>query len=93
MRIDAYSAVSKVYQTSSQITGKSSKAEESSNDKLEISQTAKNYQVAKSAVAEASDVREDKIADIKNRIAAGTYSVSAEDFADKILDNATTLAF
>ena len=46
----------------------------------------KAYQAAKSAVNEAADVREDKIADIKSRIDNGTYNVSAESFADKLLE-------
>ena len=93
MRVDAYNAVSKIYQTNSSKMATKVDQTTSANDKLEISQTAKNYQVAKSAVAEASDVREDKVADIKSQMAAGTYSVSSEDIADKILGSQMTLSF
>ena len=41
----------------------------------------------------ASDVRMDKVADIKARLAAGTYNVSAEAIADKILGNMETIVF
>ena len=41
----------------------------------------------------ASDVREDKIADIKARMAAGTYNISSEAVADKILNSISTLTF
>lgn len=89
MRIDAYNAVNQIYQTS-QI----SKAKTSSvSDKFEISDTAKTYQTARTAVSKASDVREDKIADIKARMAAGTYNISSEAVADKILNNISTLTF
>lgn len=89
MRIDAYNAVNQIYQTS-QI----SKAKTSSvSDKFEISDTARTYQTARTAVSKASDVREDKIADIKARMAAGTYNISSEAVADKILNNISTLTF
>lgn len=84
MRIDAYNQISQVYQTSNKI--KTQKvSNKSSGDKVEISSFGKAYQVAKSAVNEAPDVREDKIADIKARIDNGTYEVSSESFAEKIL--------
>lgn len=86
MRIDAYNQVSKIYQTSNKM--KSQKlSQTSARDKVEISSFGKAYQVAKSAVNEAPDVREDKIADIKARIDDGTYEVSSEKFADKLLEN------
>ncbi len=92
MRVDAYNAISQIYQTNTKMATKS-KVAAYTNDKVEISDTAKNYQVAKQAVAASSDVREDKVADIKAKMAAGTYNVSSEDFANKILSNAETLAF
>ena len=86
MRIDAYNAVSQVYQTKADTNKKE-------NDKYEISDTAKLYQVAKSAVASTSDVRMDMVNDVKARIQAGTYNISSEDVADKILDRISTLTF
>ena len=59
----------------------------------QISKAAKTYQTARTAVSKASDVREDKIADIKARMAAGTYNISSEAVADKILNNISTLTF
>ena len=41
--------------------------------------------MAKSAVKAAPDVRESKVADIKKQISSGTYNVSGESFADKLL--------
>lgn len=86
MRIDAYSAISSVYNNKGQIrTSSVSKA--SKSDKLEISQFGKDFQIAKQAVATAPDVREDKIADIKAMMSAGTYNITAEMFADKLVSN------
>lgn len=85
MRIDAFNSLNKVYQT-----GKAVKAQSSSkaynSDKVEISRQGRDYQVAKAAVADAPDVREDLVADIKAGIANGTYMVSSEAFANKVVE-------
>ena len=86
MRIDAYNAVNQVYQTNTQ-TKKTVTEKKVSSDKLEISQTGKEIAVAKKAISEAPDVREDKVESIKRQMAEGTYSVSLEDVADKMLDS------
>ena len=91
MRIDAYNAVNQIYQTSQISKAKTAAKTSSVSDKFEISDTAKTYQTARTAVSKASDVREDKIADIKARMAAGTYNISSEAVADKILNNISTL--
>ncbi len=52
---------------------------------MEISSIGKDIQTAKNAVKASSDIREGKVADIKKQIAAGTYNVSGESFADKLL--------
>lgn len=57
------------------------------SDVLDISSVAKDYQVAKAAIRKQADVREEKIADIKNRIQSGTYNVSAKEIADKMVDS------
>ncbi len=83
MRIDAYMQVNQLYQsTKPRATAKSSKATQT--DFLEISSQAKDYQVAKKAVAEASDVREDKVKDIMERMKAGTYQVPIEEVAENL---------
>lgn len=90
MRIDAYNQVNQIYKTNNKVkTQKTSKT--SKRDKVELSSFGKAYQVAKQAVDNAPDVREDKIADIKARIDNGTYDVSAESFADKILSKFESL--
>ena len=55
------------------------------SDKLQLSSLGKDIQWAKKAVAESSDVREDVVAPIKARIQSGTYEVSADSFADKLI--------
>ena len=86
MRIDAYSAINNIYTNKGKI--RSNVVSRASNsDKVEISQFGRDYQVAKQAVQNASDVREDKIADIKAMMSAGTYNISAQALADKLVEN------
>ena len=88
MRIDSYNQISQIMKT-----GKVSKAKNaygtsaaaSSSDQLSISQLGRDYQIAKQAVAGASDIREDRVAQLKERIANGSYDMDTEDFAKKLL--------
>ena len=92
MRIDAYNAVSQVYKTSAYAREKGMAVKKTEKDKYELSDTARLYNTAK-AVSEASDVRLDKVNDIKARIAAGTYNISSEAVAEKMLGSVSTLTF
>lgn len=92
MRIDAYNQITQIYQASKpQATAKKSAV--MGSDKLEISQFGKDFQIAKQAVAAASDVREDKVAQMKSRIESGNYDVSADDFAAKLAEKYGTTVF
>ncbi len=83
MRIDAFNKISELYKVSG--VKNSSKVKSAGfSDTLEISQTGKDYQIAKQIVAKAPDVREAKVQEIKERIEAGTYNVTIEDVADKL---------
>ncbi|MBP1753961.1 MAG: hypothetical protein H6Q59_359 [Firmicutes bacterium] len=85
MRIDAFNKVSQLYKTNNvKSTAKSKGA--SFSDSLEISQTGKDFQVAKQILARTPDVRETKINDIKQRMESGAYHVSIQDVADKLVD-------
>ena len=50
MRIDAYNAVNQIYQTSQISKAKTAAKTSSVSDKFEISDTAKTYQTARTAV-------------------------------------------
>lgn len=84
MRIDAYNKINQVYQTSA--TTKVVKKERiSGKDTFEVSTIGKDLQIAKQAVNNAPDIREDKVEAIKKAMASGTYSVDADKIADKII--------
>ena len=84
MRIEAYTQVQQMYSAKKAANVKS-KSNVSRSDQVQISSIGKDIQNAKQAVAGASDIREDVIAPIKAKIQARTYEVSAESFADKLM--------
>lgn len=90
MRIDAYNAVNSVYNTTKPLKKVSSEKKVSKDDTLEISQFGKELNVAKKAISEAEDVRIDKVEAIKKQMQEGTYFVSDDVLAEKILDNFVT---
>lgn len=85
MRVDALNKVSQLYHATS--TQKSTKTEKTGRtDKYEISEFGKSYQIAKQAVSAKSDVREEKVNELKNSIASGTYNFNSEEVADKMVN-------
>lgn len=72
-----YEAKPAAYEKKSQVKGK--------KDKVDVSGQAKEFQTALKAALSAPSVREDKVNDIKSRIENGSYNVSAEDVASKII--------
>ena len=85
MRIDALTAIQQVYGTGKSRKTANTKKVSGGRDAVEISSIGKDIQTAKNAVKASFDIREGKVADIKKQIAAGTYNVSGESFADKLL--------
>ena len=56
-------------------------------EEVSFSSMGKDMQTAKTALGNTPDVRESKIQDLKRRIDNGTYDVSVDDFAQKLLDS------
>ncbi|HEX3076135.1 MAG TPA: flagellar biosynthesis anti-sigma factor FlgM [Lachnospiraceae bacterium] len=86
MRIEAYNKVNQIYQ-SNNVKAMEGAKKSGKSDQLEISQTGKDYQIAKQAIAAVDEVRADKIADIKSRMASGNYNVTMNEVVDKLVDN------
>ena len=87
MRIGAYNQVAQIYgnqqvkknQNSSQIGATSTL------DQVSFSTVGKDMQIAKNALSSVPDIRQDRVDELRASIANGTYQVSAESFADKLL--------
>jgi len=60
-------------------------ASDSCEDRVLLSPMAKEIQMAKSRLQEIPDVRAEKVTDIKNQISQGTYPVSSEKIAHRLL--------
>ena len=52
----------------------------------EISSRAKEMATAREVAKNAPDIREDKVAELKKKIANKEYNVSADDIADKLVN-------
>lgn len=87
MKIGAYMQVNQMYQTSKTKNSAQTGKARSGSDKIELSSFGKELSVARQAVSEASEVREDRIAEIKSAIKSGTYDLSVDRLADKLVDN------
>lgn len=85
MRIEAYTQVQQMYGTKKAANMKAKGSAGLTSDQFQISSIGKDIQSVKQAVVSASDIREDLVAPIKARVQAGTYDVSAESFADKLM--------
>lgn len=91
MRIEAYNQVAQIYKNSKTTKAQSSRGTAAGRDEVTISRTGYDYQIAKQAVAEASDIREDKVARLKARIESGNYKIDSGDFASKLLERYNAL--
>lgn len=86
MRIDAYNQISQIYKADNKTKISKAASVKSSSDQLQISGFGRDLQIAKQAVAKTPDVREDVVADYKARIQSGSYEVSNESFANKLME-------
>lgn len=87
MRIGAYNQVSQVYGNKPVRKSYNSgvNATGSTTDQVSFSTVGKDMQIAKTALKEVPDIREERVKMLKESIMNGTYQVSAESFADKIM--------
>lgn len=84
MRVEGYQKVAQVYTGKNEIKATES-TQKKGHDQLEISQSGRDYQIARQAIADIEDVRTDKIEGIKDRIQNDSYHVSGDDFAAKVI--------
>ena len=85
MRVEAYTQVQQLYSNSKKAVKAPAASGSSKSDKIQISSIGKDFQIAKAAVKASSDVREDVVAPLKAEIQSGSYFVSGESFAERLL--------
>lgn len=87
MRIGAYNQVAQVYgnQSVKKKYNSSQVGATSTLDQVSFSAVGKDMQIAKNALSSVPDVRQDRVNELRASIANGTYQVSAESFADKLM--------
>ena len=85
MRIESYSQIQSLYQTSRVSNTQKAKNTGAVTDKVSISSIGKDMKTAKDALAATPDVRPEVVESMKSKLASGTYNVSSESFADKLL--------
>ncbi len=86
MRIEAYNQVAQIYKANQKAAASKAVRTGAGMDEVQISSFGHDYQIAKQAVAEASDIREEKVAELAAQVRSGEYNVSTEEFADKLLE-------
>lgn len=91
MRVEAYNQVAQIYKANRAGKTQSAGTISSGRDEVQISSFGRDYQIAKQAVAEAPDIREDKVAELKAKVTSGNYTVDNGDFASKLLEKYNAL--
>ncbi|MGN0482619.1 MAG: flagellar biosynthesis anti-sigma factor FlgM [Lachnospiraceae bacterium] len=90
MRVEAYNQIAQIYKTK-QVSATKSVSAVAKKDEFVMSQTGRDYQIAKQALADAPEIRKDKVAKLKSQIESGEYHVDAGDFAGKLLEKYNSL--
>lgn len=87
MRINPYIQVQQMYNNSQKPGGTKKKdgAGRMGMDGVNISSVGKDIQTAKQALASVPDIRAELVEPIRAAVSNGTYAVSGEEFADKLL--------
>jgi negative regulator of flagellin synthesis FlgM len=84
MRIGGFNQITQIYQNSTnKQSGSASRP--GFSDALQISGAGQDYQIAKNALKSVPDVREDVVSAIRAQLADGSYHVSNNALADKLL--------
>jgi negative regulator of flagellin synthesis FlgM len=69
-------------------TSEQPEKQQTKTDTVVLSDTAKKVQEAQNQLAEIPDIREDKVAELKEQIENGTYNIDEEKIAGKIIKDA-----
>lgn len=85
MQIHKIHKASEIYGSSTVKKVPSKEIKSMGKDEISISDTAKYFQLAFKAAKASSDIRVEKVENLKRQIESGNYNVSAQEVADKII--------
>ncbi len=86
MRIDHINNIYETYKKQS-LSSTKPVTKMQKKDEVELSGTARDFQAVYKVLSTTPSIREDKVNEIKEKISSGTYNVSSEEVADKILSS------
>ncbi len=69
----------------SNVNDKKLETTKKSNDSFVVSDKARDFQTVLKAISNSPDVREEKVNDIIKKMEQGSYNISSEDIANKLL--------
>ena len=92
MRVEAYNQVAQLYNKNKAVKVQGTDSVGAARDEVQISAFGRDYQIAKQAVAETPDIREEQIAPLRDSVRNGSYEVETSDFADRLLHKFNALA-
>ncbi len=84
MRIEAYTNIQQMYKSTTANKKQTTTAARKS-DLIQISSLGKDIQTARQAVAGSADIREEKVAPLRESVKDGSYHVDAGSFAEKLM--------
>lgn len=85
MRINKVDNVFQVYNKNAGVKKATPGTKTKASDELKISEKALDFQFALQKLKEVGDIRFEKTEKIKNQVKTGTYNVSNEKIAEKIM--------
>ncbi|MCT4595411.1 MAG: flagellar biosynthesis anti-sigma factor FlgM [Anaeromicrobium sp.] len=85
MKINNIGNINKIMKAYDKPIKADSKKFKQEEDKMDISQKGRDYQVAYGAYKKLPQIREERVHEIKEKIEAGSFNVSMEQVADRIL--------
>lgn len=77
----------KVYDKTGSRATEAAKEPAQVKDQLQLSESAKDFQVAMKAFNNLPEIREEKVAELREKIRQGTYNVTGREVADKIIES------
>lgn len=86
MRINKVNNILQVYNKNKGVN-KVKESTKSKEDQINISNEAKEIQFALSKIKDVKEIRTEKVEEIREKISTGTYEISGEKIAEKILED------